>query len=41
MNSCTTPPDRRKRVEFPAATLTGTLSAGNYHEYAEAAYVLR
>jgi hypothetical protein len=41
MNSCTTPPGSRKRVEFPATTLTGTLGAGNYHEYAEAAHVLR
>jgi len=41
MNSCTTPPGSRKRVEFPAPTLTGTRNAGRTHEGAEAAYVLR
>lgn len=41
MNSCTTPPGNKKQAEFPATTLTGTLNAGNYHEYAEAAHVLR
>jgi hypothetical protein len=40
MNSHITPPGSRKRVEFPAPTLTATLGAGNYHEYAEAAHVL-
>jgi hypothetical protein len=41
MSSCTTPPGSRKRVEFPALTLTGTLNADKIHKSAEAAYVLR
>jgi hypothetical protein len=41
MSSCKTSPGSRKREEFPATMLTGTLNGDRTHEGAEAVYVLR